>query len=101
LSGDGNSQVLVRFEGLIQRIELNYIQKDVYELGIKLLEAADKALNTAVAAEEKDRITCDDDLRRRIEKLESNQAWLVRTIIGAVVLAVMAGVLVSRRVVGQ
>jgi hypothetical protein len=97
----GLQAVLVRFEGLIQRIELNYIQKDVYELGIKLAEAADKALKTAIETEERDRNSCDEALRQRIEKLESNQAWLVRTIIGAVVLAVLAGVLVSKRVVGQ
>lgn len=97
----GLQSVLVRFEGLIQRIELNYVQKDVYELGIRLAEAADKALKTAIEAEEKDRAESDDALRQRIEKLESNQTWLVRTIIGAVVLAVLAGVLVSKRAVGQ
>lgn len=97
----GLQAVLVRFEGLIQRIELNYIQKDVYELGTKLSEAADRALKTAIETEEKDRQACDEALRHRIEKLESNQTWLVRTIIGAVVLAVLAGVLVSKQVVGQ
>lgn len=97
----GLQSVLVRFEGLIQRIELNYVQKDVYELGIKLSEAADKALKTAVETEQRDRETHDEALRQRIDKLESNQAWLVRTIIGAVVLAVLAGVLVTRRSVGQ
>lgn len=97
----GLQAVLVRFEGLIQRVEMNYVQKDVYDLGIKLAEAADKALKTAIETEQKDREACDDSLRQRIEKLESNQTWLVRTIIGAVVLAVLAGVLVSRQVVGQ
>lgn len=97
----GLRDVLVRFEGLIQRIEIGYISKDVYTLGQELLRAADSALKTAVENEAKERESCDEELRRRISNLEDNQKWLVRAVIGMVLAAVIGGVLLTKGHVGQ
>jgi hypothetical protein len=60
------------------RLEQTYVRKDVYDADSRTLA---QTLETLVA---------------NVAGLQANQAWIVRAVIGAVVLAILGGVLVTR-----
>jgi hypothetical protein len=93
--------VLGRFEGLASKLESQFISKDIFKLYsdgvarelehlVTRMNSTDisqaKALDIAVAAE-KER---NEQLEKRISKLEANITWIVRIVVAAVIVAVLA-----------
>ena len=89
-------EVLGRFEGLANKLEANFVNKDIFKLysdGVtRELEHVSKALDMQVQAE-KER---NDQLEKRISKLEGNVTWVVRIVIAAVIVALLAGIGISK-----
>lgn len=99
--------VLMRFENLATKLETQFVNKDIFKLYsdgvarelehlVTRMNATDtstaKALDLSVAAE-KER---NEQLERRISKLEAHLTWVVRVVAAAVILAVLAAVGIGR-----
>lgn len=88
--------VLGRFESLANKLETQFVSKEIFKLytdGVtRELEHLSKAADQSVAME-KER---NEQLERRISKLESNLTWVVRIVIAAVVVALLAGIGISK-----
>jgi BMFP domain-containing protein YqiC len=85
-----------RFESLGNKLEAQFINKDMFALHMdairRELEILHKA-NEQMLLAEKER---NDRLATRIDQLEGNFTWIVRIIIAAVVVAVLAGIGISK-----
>lgn len=96
-------EVLTRFEQLVNKLETQFVNKDFFKLytdGVnrelehlvkshaELKQDASKSVDTLERAE-KDR---NDQLEKRIAQLEGNITWIVRIVIAAIVVAVLAAV---------
>jgi len=88
--------VLTRYEGIANKLETNFVTKEFFKLytdGLaRELEHASRAADRQAAAE-KER---NDQLDKRVSKLESNITWVVRVVIAAIVVAVLAAIGISR-----
>lgn len=99
--------VLQRFESLATKLESQFVNKDIFKLYsdgvarelehlVSRMNSTDsshaKALELAVAAERER----NEQLENRISKLESNITWIVRIVVAAVILAVLAAVGIGR-----
>lgn len=106
--------LLERFNQLFARLEQNYVTKEIHGVQLDLLKTRDSGLETSISnerelrksehAEMNRRIKGAEDateLNRRIAALEDAQRWLIRTVGGVIITAVIAAALVSRSVVGQ
>lgn len=100
-------EVLARYEAIANKLEANFVNKEIFKLytdgvtrelehlsdaaksQIAALAEADKAQKVA----EKER---NDRLEQRISKLEGNFTWVVRIVVAAVIVAVLAGVGISK-----
>lgn len=82
--------VLLRFEGLATRLDTSYVQKELYNLRQEVIDKSflalekDKAENSTV-----------EELRKRIESLEDDKKWLVRLVIGFIILAILGAIFVA------
>ena len=89
-------EVLGRFEGLANKLETNFVNKDIFKLysdGVtRELEHVSKAIDIQVLAE-KER---NDQLEKRISKLEGNITWVVRIVIAAIIVALLAAIGISK-----
>lgn len=96
-------EVLARFEQLVNKLETQFVNKDFFRLytdGVEreikhlrqaqadLKQDAGKSVDTLERAE-KDR---NDQLEKRIAQLEGNITWIVRIVLAAIVVAVLAAV---------
>jgi hypothetical protein len=89
-------EVLGRFEGLVNKLEAQFVTKEIFKLYTdqmtRELEHLIKGQDQQVAAE-KER---NDQLDKRIAKIESNITWIVRLVLAAVVVALLAGIGLSK-----
>ena len=110
--------VLHRFESLATKLETQFINKDVFNLYttgvareleqlVARMNSADQALTKGLAdtvGAEKERNEQlgkrDDQLERRLAEVEGNIRWIVRLVIAAVVMFVLAAVGISARAGG-
>jgi hypothetical protein len=92
--------VLTRFEVLANKLEANFLSKEIFKLysdGVtRELEHVSKALDVEVKAE-KER---NDQLGKRISDIEGNITWLVRVIVAAIVVALIAGLGIAAKAGG-
>lgn len=106
--------VLVRFEGLVTRLETQFVRTDVFDYYKQLVETDIKRLNQAAdraADKEKFReIEVDMDkkvskgelaaLEKRILNLEDDKKWLVRVVISFIVVGVLTAIFAVAKVGG-
>lgn len=69
-------------ESLANRLDTNYVRFDIFEASKQLAEAERVQINS------------------RIEKLESRSEWLIRTVGGFIILAVLGGLFTVAKAVG-
>lgn len=95
--------MLARFENLANKLDANFINKEIFRLysdGVtRELEHIVKSLDSKADAEKErdaqlDRRIADVESRLggRITEIEGNITWVVRVVIGAIILALLAGV---------
>lgn len=92
------SEVFVRFEGLAQRLEGGqFVRTDLYN-------ARQEAVNTSISAlQDKTKSLGDDKvdntdfraLSARVASLESDKTWLVRLVIGFIVMGVLGAIFIA------
>lgn len=106
--------VLVRFEGLVTRLETQFVRTDVFDYYKQLVETDIKRLNIAAdraADKEKFReIEVDMEkkvskgeltaLEKRILNLEDDKKWLVRVVISFIVVGVLTAIFAVAKVGG-
>ena len=103
--------VLARFESLANKLEANFINKEIFRLysdGVaRELEHVLKAIDEKVVAEkerdaqlDKRLSEIDSQLGRRVSDIEGNITWIVRVIIGAIILALIAGLGIAAKAKG-
>lgn len=102
-------QVLLRFESLATRLETQFVNKESYSIyqllvdqAIKTLQDTTKQLATAETANS---LKADVDgkastgalkgLEQRVSELEDDRKWLVRLLIGFIVLGVLSAIYVA------
>lgn len=81
--------VLGRFEALANKLDVQFVNKDIFKL---YSDGVARELEHLIKGQEQR----DAQLEQRIQKLENNITWVVRIVIGAVVLAVLAAIGISR-----
>lgn len=82
--------VLVRFEGLVARLDSSFLQKELYNLRQQVIDKSFVDLETGKA----DKSTT-EELRKRIENLEDDKKWLVRLVIGFIILGILGAIFVA------
>lgn len=101
-------QVLMRFEGLATRLETQFIRKETYDLYKQLVDQAIsslqehvKNLSTAEATrnlrEEVERKASKgqvEGLEQRVTELEDDRKWLIRLVLGFIVLSILGAIFV-------
>lgn len=89
--------VLLRFQGLADRLDTTYATKETFMLYQELVNQALAGLQDKYASLERDKTekTFSDGIERRLAAIEDNQKWLTRLVLALVVTAIVAGVLVS------
>lgn len=79
--------VLVRFEGLVRRVEDKFVTKEVFDLRVsatdKKGEELQSDINTKVSQNDFDNLT------QRVKELEEGRTWLNRLVIGAIITALI------------
>lgn len=101
--------VLLRFQTLAERLDNTYVSKEVLGLWEKLTESRIKAIEGSLVT--KAEISAVTDLKADLEKkadqseissidarvksLEDNQKWVVRLVLGLILVAVISAVLVT------
>lgn len=89
-------EVLGRFEALLNKLDTQFVSNAIFKLysdGVaRELEHLVKGQDVMVLAE-KDR---NDQLEKRISKVEGNITWVVRIVIAAVILAILAALGLSK-----
>lgn len=83
--------VLIRFQGISQQLQEQFINKTVLELTLTPYKQAHDNLEKTVAALEsgKAEITELKALTERVGQLEDDKKWLIRLVIGFVILAIL------------
>lgn len=106
-------EVLLRFQSLAERLDHSYMSKEVFDLWQRLidgkvLQVGEKCSETLSIADKK----ADQDdllslkaekanaselnaLNERVKSLEDNQKWVVRLVLGLILVAVVSAVLVT------
>lgn len=101
-------QVLIRFEGLAARLESQFIRKETYDLrgqlvdqAISQLQEKTSSLATAETArtlrEEVDKKASKgqvEGLEQRVTELEDDRKWLIRLVLGFIVLSILGAIFV-------
>lgn len=86
-------EVATRMEAGLGRMDANYVRRDVFELSIKAITDAAAALTAKVEAS-------DETLNRRISDLEDDKKYLIRTVLGFIIVGVLSAVFVASQVGG-
>lgn len=103
--------VLARFEALAGKLEANFLTKEIFRLysdGVaRELEHISKSLDAKAEAEkerdshlEKRIADVEGSLGKRISSVEDNITWVVRIVIGAIILALLAVVGITAKAKG-
>jgi hypothetical protein len=103
--------VLARFEALANKLEANFINKEIFRLysdGVtRELEHISRSLDQQVQAEkerngdlDKRLAVVEGNLDKRISALEGNITWVVRAVIGAIIIALLAGIGIAAKAKG-
>jgi hypothetical protein len=98
--------VLLRFQGLAERLDNTYVSKEFFALYQSLVDKSLKALEDAVAkaavAEalktiETDKVdkTSFDELKKRVDAFEDDKKWLIRLVATFIILGVLGAVFVA------
>lgn len=102
-------QVLLRFESLATRLETQFVNKESYSIyqqlvdqAMKTLQDTTKQLATAETAnslkaevEGKASMGALKGIEQRVSELEDDRKWLVRLIIGFIILGVLGAIYVA------
>lgn len=82
--------VLIRFQALAERLDTSYVSREVYDLTQKLVDKSLKSLETGKADS-----SLVSDLEKRVSSLEDDRKWLVRLVLGFIVLGILGVVYVA------
>lgn len=106
-------EVLLRFQSLAERLDQSYMSKEVFDLWQRLIDGRVKSVGEkcnetlGVAqkkADQEDLVALKQDkanvselnaLNERVKSLEDNQKWVVRLVLGLILVAVVSAVLVT------
>jgi hypothetical protein len=92
------ADVFLRLEGMAQRLEGGaYVRTDLYAVNQLSNERQMKALETQIAALEKDKAERDalGPIEARVVQLEDDRKWLIRLVLAFVVMAVLGTIFVA------
>ena len=91
------TSVLLRLEGITKRLEDQFVRRDVLELYQKSSELETGQLKEKIAGLDKDKVEVSEfkALEARVTKFEDDKKWLVRLVLGVVIIAVLSLVIVS------
>lgn len=86
--------VLIRFEGLTKRMEEQFVRRDSLGMVQDNINLTISQLREKVVTLEKESVDQKDydTLEKRVEQQEDNTRWLVRLIIGFVILAILGAI---------
>ena len=98
--------VLIRFQGLADRLDSSYVSKELYQLRQEVLDriirGIEDSLSKTCSAEtvkaieaEKASVAALDDLRKRVDTLEDDKKWLTRLVAAFIILGVLGAVFVA------
>lgn len=101
-------QVLLRFEGLATRLETQFVRTETYEMykllvdqAIRTLQETTKNLasleSTKNLREEVDKKASKgqlEGLEQRVDELEDDRKWLIRLVLGFIILGILGAVFV-------
>lgn len=106
-------EVLLRFQSLAERLDQSYMSKEVFDLWQRLIDGKVKGVREQCSdtlAVAKGKADVDDvqalktekanqselnALNERVKSLEDNQKWVVRLVLGLILVAVVSAVLVT------
>jgi ubiquinone biosynthesis protein UbiJ len=91
------SEVLSRFEGLTKRLEEQFVRRETMQLlqdniTLTLSQVKEKITELDNTAAERKEL---DALAERIKQLEDDKKWLIRLVIGVVIVAVLGLVIAT------
>lgn len=92
------TNVLLRFEGLAKRLEDGqFVRSDLYNARQELVNNALQSLQDRLKRLEADKADQDQvaAIEARLAQLEDDKKWLVRLVIGFIILAVLGAIVVS------
>ena len=83
--------VLLRFQGLTERLENQFIRKDIFEFYEKSIKSSIESINALIKDLDDSKIASVEHraLVERVAQLEDDKKWLVRLILGCIILAVL------------
>lgn len=101
-------QVLIRFEGLAARLETQFIRKETYDMykqlvdqaisqlqdTVKSLASAETARNLREEVDKKASKGQVEGLEQRVVELEDDRKWLIRLVLGFIVLSILGAIFV-------
>ncbi len=104
-------QVLMRFEGLAARLETQFVRTETYEMykllvdqAIRNLQDTTKQLatfettqNLRTEVESKASKGLVTSLEQRVDDLEDDRKWLIRLVIGFIVLGVLGAIFIASK----
>lgn len=93
-------EVYARFESIAARIETAYVTKEVFDLNLKLFDNKLDSLKQLHTEEINGVVSENEDLSRRIKELEDDKTWLIRLVIGAIILAFLGAGFAASKAVG-
>lgn len=82
--------VLLRFQGLADRLDTAYVSKEFYNLSQQLVDKSLKALEDGKASK-----SSVEELQKRIDDLEDDKKWLVRLVLSFIIIAILGAVFVA------
>lgn len=89
--------VLVRFETLGARLETQFVRADIFQLWLQSFQQDLKDLTATKEKEHKELAERDkserDHLTKRVSDLEDNIKWVVRLVIGFILLGILGAAL--------
>jgi predicted nuclease of restriction endonuclease-like RecB superfamily len=90
-------EVLGRFQSLADRLDTSYVTKEVFDLYQRGVDKTVGELEKDAANLERDKaeVLAFNDLARRVANIEDNQKWMVRLILGLIVVAIVGTVLIT------
>jgi CHASE3 domain sensor protein len=77
---------------LVTKLETQFVTRDFFTLHSDGVKSEQGHLRASVDQLEKAEKERNDQLERRIKQLEDNQKWIVRLVLAAVIVAVLAAV---------
>lgn len=83
-------EVVGTLEGLVSRLDATYLRRDLFDAKSQTAELARDRQSDAMAA-----------LTDRVAQLEDDKKWLVRLVLGFIVLAVLGAVFAAAKVGGH